>query len=93
MTKRSDRMGKVTQEGLILKYLHDFGFITSWQAFKDLGITRLSARIWDLKDKGYIFKKERVETRNRYNQPCHYEKYILVGNINDDILDKAKLQA
>ena len=74
-------MGKATQKDLVLKYLNDFGFITSWQAFKDLGITRLAARIWELKDKGYIFKEERVEAKNRYGLPCHYKKYSLVGNI------------
>ena len=72
-------MGKVTQKSLVIKYIHDFGSISSWDAFKDLGITRLSGRIFELKQQGYVFRKERVHTRNRYNKPCHYDKYFLVS--------------
>ena len=71
--------GKPTQTSLVMQYIHDFGSITTWQAYQDLGITRLSGRIFDLKKQGYTFRKERVQTRNRYNKPCHYDKYFLVG--------------
>ena len=43
---------KPTQKELVLKYLRDFGKISTWDAYKDLGITRLSGRIWDLKKIG-----------------------------------------
>jgi len=86
-------MARVTQRDRVLGYIHDFGCITSWDAYKDLGISQLGARIFELKKLGYIFETERVKTTNRYNQPTHYDKYRLVGNINDDILDKVKLQA
>lgn len=33
----------------IIRYIKDFGSITTMQAFQDLGITRLSGRIYDLK--------------------------------------------
>lgn len=33
----------------IIRYMKDFGSITTMQAFQDLGITRLSGRIYDLK--------------------------------------------
>ena len=85
-------MGKTTQRDRVLQYIHDFGHITSWDAYKDLGISQLGARIFELKRLGYISQTERVKTVNRYNQPTHYDKYMLIGNVND-ILDKAKLQA
>lgn len=43
----------MTQCEMILKYLEDFGSITTYESFIDLGITRLSSRIYDL-------KKERI---------------------------------
>lgn len=38
----------ITQQR-VFKYMNDFGSITSLQAFLDLGETRLSARIYELK--------------------------------------------
>lgn len=69
---------KLTQKELVLKYLKDFGSISTFQAFTDLGITRLSGRIFDLKKDGYSFKKERVYIKNRYGRPSHYDIYSLV---------------
>lgn len=76
---RGDIMAeKLTQKELVLKYLKDFGSISTFQAFTDLGITRLSGRIFDLKKDGYSFKKERVYIKNRYGRPSHYDIYSLV---------------
>lgn len=70
---------KVTQRDRVLQYCRDFGSITSYQAYVDLGITQLGARIWELKNKfGYKFKKERVTKDNRYGDKCHFDKYILI---------------
>ena len=78
-------MAKTTQRDRVLQYIHDFGHITSWDAYKDLGISQLGARIFELKRRGYIFQTERVKTVNRYNQPTHYDKYFLVGNLYEDV--------
>lgn len=72
---------KVNQRELVLKYIRDFGYITSWQAYQDLGITQLATRIKELKDKGYQFKTEDVRTKNRYGKPSHYYKYYLVNEV------------
>lgn len=61
---------KVTQRDRVLQYIRDFGSITSWQAYEDLGI--------ELKALGYVFKKERVYKDNRYGARCHFDKYMLV---------------
>lgn len=70
---------KNTQKELILQYIADFGYITSFQAYQDLGITQLATRIKELKAKGYQFKTEDVRTKNRYGKPSHYYKYYLIN--------------
>lgn len=49
----------MTQERAVLKYMQDFGGITSFEAFTELGITRISARIFELRDKGIAEMKKR----------------------------------
>lgn len=68
----------MTQCERIVQYIQDWGSITSFDAFMDLGITRLSARIFDLTRQGYRFKVERVSKLNRYGEKVSYNKYSLV---------------
>ena len=68
----------MTQKELILKYIEDFGFITSFQAYADLGITQLGARIKELKALGYEFKTVNIKDKNRYEKPTHYYRYYLI---------------
>ena len=42
-----------TQEEKILKHLKENGSITTMTAFRRYGITRLSGRIYDLREQGY----------------------------------------
>lgn len=69
----------MTQTELVLKYLKDFGSISTYQAFTDLGIVQLPPRIFYLKREGYQFVTERVKTTNRYGKKTHYDIYRLVG--------------
>lgn len=39
----------------VFDYMADFGSITTLQAFTDLGESRLSARIFELQKKAFIF--------------------------------------
>ena len=68
---------KYTQCQKILDYIERFGFITSWQAYADLGITQLSARLHNLKDRGYQFETTRIFTTNRMGEKTHYDEYRL----------------
>lgn len=70
-------MGKVTQANRVLQYIRDFGSITTLQAFQDLGITRLSARIFELKDRGYAIKTDKVTGKNRYGETVHFNRYSI----------------
>ena len=67
----------VTQRERIARHLEDFGSITSYEAFRDYGVTRLSAVIFDLKKKGYPIITEKEKTRNRYDEPVIYGRYKL----------------
>ena len=68
---------RITQKDMILKYMKDFGCITSWDAYADLGITQLGARIFELKKKGYSFGKETIKKQNRYGKPVFFDLYTL----------------
>lgn len=65
----------MTQCERILKYIEDFGSITTAQAFYDLGVASLPRRISDLKEKGIGIVSETVYTKNRYGEPTHYSVY------------------
>lgn len=70
-------MAKKTQEQRILEYIEKFGSISTFQAFVDLGITRLASRIFDLSEKGYVFDRKQVETTNRFGEKTYYTRYSL----------------
>lgn len=71
-------MAKLTQRDRILKYLQDFGSITSYEAYTELGITQLGARIFELKRQNYEFKDEYIYRNNRYGESVKFKKYSLV---------------
>lgn len=68
---------KLTQEERVLEYIKEFGSITTWEAFADLGITRLSAKIFDLDKLGYKFDRKTEISTNRYGKKVHYTRYSL----------------
>ena len=63
----------------ILNHFKKNGSITSMEAFQNYGITRLSARIKDLRDMGYDIVTHMVESPNRYGEITRYAKYVLRG--------------
>lgn len=69
-----------TQRDKVLKFIRDFGKITSWDAYSELGVTQLASRIFELKQEGYIFTKTRIRTKNRYGENTHYDEYRLIEN-------------
>jgi len=70
---------KQTQKKAILNHLKTKGSITSMEAFKKYGATRLSARIFDLRDDGHIITTENQQAKTRFNTHTTYAKYIYVG--------------
>lgn len=67
----------MTQKERIINYIKEFGSITSLDAYRDLGITQLGARIDGLKKDGYIFKTEWESGKNRYGDKIDYKRYFL----------------
>ena len=67
----------MTQCERVLKYMHDFGSINPAQAFTDIGVQRLGARIYDLKKAGYCIGKRTVNAKNRYGEPVRFAEYRL----------------
>lgn len=69
-------MKKPTQKELILDYIDRFGSITAFEAFADLGITKLATRISEMRrDDGLVFKIESVKSKNRYGKTVIFAKY------------------
>ena len=60
----------------VLKYINDFGSITTYNAFIDLGCTRLSEYIRQLRQI-YDIKDEWIQTTNRYGEKVKYKRYWL----------------
>lgn len=51
--------------------------ITSLDAFLELGETRLSARIFELKKKGVNISSETISVQNRYGEKRSVKKYFI----------------
>lgn len=68
-------MTKQTREQKILKYLQTFKTLTSLEAINIFGETRLSARIYDMKKRGYRFEttRVRVPTRDGWTYVAQYK--------------------
>lgn len=74
-----------SQKQMVLDYISEFGSITPIDAFKDLGITRLAAVVFALRDDGHDIHKEREHAYNRYGQKVRYARYSFgKGEINEN---------
>ena len=71
-------MMKKTQKTEVLEYIKANGGITRLDAFLDLGIAELPARICELKAEGYHFKEERVPFTTRLNKKSSYIRYSIM---------------
>lgn len=67
---------KETQADMILRYMKAHGSITTFDAY-EMGCTRLSGRIFDLKRRGYAIRSVTETGKNRYGSPVSYTRYSL----------------
>jgi len=65
----------MTQCERIKEYIFLHGSITTFEAFTELGITRLASRIHDLQEQGEPIIREKVKSKNRYGEPVTYTRY------------------
>lgn len=69
-----------TQKELVLNYMKDHGGITQLEATRELGCTRLGARVWDLSHKdGIPIVSEMVTVKNRFGQKTVVKRYRLLN--------------
>lgn len=66
----------MTQNEKVLNHMKQFGSITSMDAFMRYHITRLSARIWDLRAAGHVIDTDDV-TISVDGHPCTFARYTL----------------
>ena len=76
---------KVPQKDRIVNYIRQFGSITSWEAYQDLGVMQLGARIDQLKKEGYEFKTKWETKKNRFGEPVSFKRYYLEDMIAENM--------
>lgn len=76
---------RTTQKDRILEYIRKFGSISSFEAYANLGITQLGARIDQLKKEGYEFKTEWESNTNRFGEKTEYKRYYLADIIAENM--------
>lgn len=67
----------MTQQERIIKYLENHVAITPFEAFTELGITKLATRISELRRSGVQFDQQMVTKVNRYGEKVQYMEYSL----------------
>ena len=76
-------MSRMTQKERLLRWFNDNGSITRAEAFTELGIVEMPARICELERMGYEFARETILKKNRYGENVCFTKYTLKGRNND----------
>ena len=74
---------KITQRERRIEYMREFGSITSWEAYGDLGITQFATRVKELKEQGYEFRTKWESRKNRYGELVSFKRYFL-----NDVVDE-----
>ena len=75
-----ERFKRMKQNELIKKHLKEKGTITSMEAFELYGCTRLSARIFNLRQEGMNIVNDLTKGKNRYGDTVYFSTYRLVQN-------------
>ena len=72
------------KETRLMKYLSEVGSITSMDAIKELGDTRLAATVFELRRKGINIISTSETSVNRWGEKVTYTRYVLQeGDSND----------
>ena len=64
-------------EERIYNYIKKHGSITTLDAIMDLGETRLSARIFELKESGVNIQDEWITVKNRFGEKRRVKSYFI----------------
>lgn len=69
---------RMTQIQAIANHLIKYGSITSMESFEKYGCTRLSDKIFRLRNKGYLIINKEHECDNRFGGKTKYVEYKLI---------------
>lgn len=75
-----DENKRPTQCERIREWLNDFGSITTFEAFTELGILRLGARISEMRKSGMKIADKQECVKNRYGEKCYVKRYFFAKN-------------
>ena len=65
----------MSQKKMVLDYITEFGSITPLDAFRDMGITRLSDIVFRLREEGHDIDKAIEIGKNRFGNLTRYARY------------------
>lgn len=65
----------MTQGERIIAYMDEHGTITPFEAFQELGITKLATRISELRRGGEKIEKKYITVRNRFGEDVNVMEY------------------
>lgn len=68
---------EIAQTELVLNYIKENGSITQKDAYREFDCTRLAAKIFILRKRGYPIKSTLEKSRNRYGKTICYARYSL----------------
>ena len=72
----ADQFDRLTdQQSDILRYIFDYGSISTMEAFSDLNITKLSTRISEMKAMGIEFDQAFETRKNRFGKTVRFMRY------------------
>mgnify|MGYP003195533479 CR=1 FL=1 len=74
---------KKSQISEIIHHLRKYKSITSMEAIKRYGATRLSGIIYVLKERGFEIETELVEVKNRYGHITRIAVYHLIKDLEE----------
>lgn len=75
---------KKNQRQRILEYMTEFGSITALEAFRDLGVSQLSARLVEIEKDGICFNKQQESALNRFGERVYYTRYSIAKQEGQD---------
>jgi hypothetical protein len=81
----------MSQEAKVIKFLQEGNSITSLDAFKFWGITRISARIYTLKKAGHNIVRQDIQVVDRKGQKATIGKWRLVGGAVNDYVSQLEM--
>ena len=75
---------KLNQKEKVMRHLNNYGSITPLDAFRDYGIMRLAAVIFNLKEDGNDIDSEMISSSNRFGEKVSFSEYKLNTTKHND---------